>query len=219
MYLDKMASGAWLCGMPQVQGMKEEDIADAEAVAKADELVNKITGGKALVLDALIQKLVKVNEILVKGVNKRAHMKYPFNKLNQVSNKIVNLYEKREAAAAASGDAAASGTAASGTAASGTAASGTAASGTAAATPALTEEQKAEAAAKKEAEDKQKKIDEEEKKKKEEEEKKIAEEKKKREEEEKKRLEEEKKLVDEYKKEVDDLVTKVGAELDTAIGK
>lgn len=210
MYLDKMASGAWLCGMPQVQGMKEEDIADAEAVAKADELVNKITGGKALVLDALIQKLVKVNEILVKGVNKRAHMKYPFNKLNQVSNKIVNLYEKREAAAAAaSGDAAASGTAA----------SGTAASGTAAATPALTEEQKAEAAAKKEAEDKQKKIDEEEKKKKEEEEKKIAEEKKKREEEEKKRLEEEKKLVDEYKKEVDDLVTKVGAELDTAIGK
>lgn len=124
MYLDKMASGAWLCGMPQVQGMKEEDIADAEAVAKADELVNKITGGKALVLDALIQKLVKVNEILVKGVNKRAHMKYPFNKLNQVSNKIVNLYEKREAAAA---------------------------------TPALTEEQKAEAAAKKEAEDKQKK--------------------------------------------------------------
>jgi len=215
MYLDKMASGAWLCGMPQVQGMKEEDIADAEAVAKADELVNKITGGKALVLDALIQKLVKVNEILVKGVNKRAHVKYPFNKLNQVSNKIVNLYEKREAAAAASGDAAASGTAASGTAASGTAASGTAA----AATPALTEEQKAEAAAKKEAEDKQKKIDEEEKKKKEEEEKKIAEEKKKREEEEKKRLEEEKKLVDEYKKEVDDLVTKVGAELDTAIGK
>jgi len=214
MYLDKMASGAWLCGMPQVQGMKEEDIADAEAVAKADELVNKITGGKALVLDALIQKLVKVNEILVKGVNKRAHMKYPFNKLNQVSNKIVNLYEKREAAAAASGDAAASGTAASGTAA-----SGTAASGTAAATPALTEEQKAEAAAKKEAEDKQKKVDEEEKKKKEEEEKKIAEEKKKREEEEKKRLEEEKKLVDEYKKEVDDLVTKVGAELDTAIGK
>jgi len=210
MYLDKMASGAWLCGMPQVQGMKEEDIADAEAVAKADELVNKITGGKALVLDALIQKLVKVNEILVKGVNKRAHMKYPFNKLNQVSNKIVNLYEKREAAAAAaSGDAAASGTAA----------SGTAASGTAAAAPALTEEQKAEAAAKKEAEDKQKKIDEEEKKKKEEEEKKIAEEKKKREEEEKKRLEEEKKLVDEYKKEVDDLVTKVGAELDTAIGK
>jgi len=90
MYLDKMASGAWLCGMPQVAGMKEEDIADAEAVAKADELVNKITGGKALVLDALIQKLVKVNEILVKGVNKRAHVKYPFNKLNQVANKIVN---------------------------------------------------------------------------------------------------------------------------------
>jgi len=186
-----MASGAWLCGMPQVEGMKEEDIADAEAVANADKLVNKITGGKALVLDALIQKLIKVNEILLKGVNKRSHKKYSFNKLIQVSNKIMNLYEKREAAAA-SGDAA---------------------------KPAQTEEQKAEEAAKKEAEDKQKKIDEEEKKKKEEEEKKIAEEKKKREEEEKKRLEEEKKLVDEYKKEVDDLVTKVGAELDTAIGK
>lgn len=245
-YLAKAASGAWVCGMPQMAAMKakekeegkvtvaqaeangkvkakegeegnvamdikakmkmEEDLADALAAANADKLVNKITSGKAMVLEALVDKIKKINEILVKGVNKRAHKTYAFAKLNQVARDILNIHSKKTNADA--------------TTTAPDSAATTAADG--AATPAAaakTEEEKAKEKAEKEALDKEKAIAEEEKKKKEAEEKAIAEEKKKREEEEKKRLEEEKKLVDEYKKQVDDIVLSVGTELDDAIGK
>jgi hypothetical protein len=80
----KYTDGSWLCGLPQPaegQVISEEDKAEAESVAAADNMVNSITAGKARILDALIGKIKKINDILTAGLNKRSHNRYAFKRI------------------------------------------------------------------------------------------------------------------------------------------
>lgn len=73
-----------MCGLPQpVEGqvISEEDKTEAESVAAADNMVNSITAGKARILDALIGKIKKINDILTAGLNKRSHNRYAFKRI------------------------------------------------------------------------------------------------------------------------------------------
>jgi len=73
-----------LCGLPQPvagQVISEEDKTEAESVAAADNMVNSITAGKARILDALIGKIKKINDILTAGLNKRSHNRYAFKRI------------------------------------------------------------------------------------------------------------------------------------------
>lgn len=87
--IEKFVDGSWLCGMSVKKDMNEEDKANATAMAEADKLVNKITGAKARVLDALINKLKKIHAILSAGLNKRSHNRYAFKRISYLADNIV----------------------------------------------------------------------------------------------------------------------------------